>query len=48
MPHQEQKKATACWLDDDADVVGSSAEPMEPEELGEADDDARPFRGAWR
>jgi hypothetical protein len=43
MPHSGAEEATACWLDDDCIVVGSSAEPMGPEELGEADDYARPL-----
>jgi hypothetical protein len=43
MPHSGAEEASACWLDDDCIVVGSSAEPMGPEELGEADDEARPL-----
>jgi hypothetical protein len=41
MPQLGAEVASACWLDDDCIVVGSSAEPIGPEGLGEPDDEAR-------
>jgi hypothetical protein len=35
------EESSACWLDDDGMVVGASAEPEDPEELGNAGDDVR-------
>jgi hypothetical protein len=35
------EEGSACWLDDDRIVVGASDEPEDPEEVGEAGDEAR-------